>query len=90
MQREALTALGKAHEQARCVPRRTNPKAHPLVQRLLQEMHDQKVPYELMCRRAGVSFWAVRKWRRGQIPEVSTLEACLNVVGLSLAVRRHQ
>jgi len=88
MKREPLSAVGKAAEQARCVPHTIPDKAHPVVQRLLEEMRSQCVPYEVVCSRAGVSWYTLRRWRRGQIPEVASLEACLNVMDLELVARR--
>lgn len=68
---------------------RTIPKrCYPLTIPLWVAMRDQMLTYENMEKRSGVSCWALYAWRKGRCPDLRNLEACLNVVGLTLRVER--
>ncbi len=76
--------------QRECLHITVPPRCHPLVRPLFQAMRDQNTSYGDIERRAGVSWWTLRRWRRGQAPYVSHLEAALNVVGLELTVQSRE
>jgi len=82
------TTIGVRDSRAPYVPTATGKRAHPAVARLMSAMHDQNVTYELMSRRSGVSVSAMKRWRRGTPPDLANIEACLQVVGLELVVKR--
>lgn len=58
--------------------------AHPLVRRLVAEMNARRMPIYDMCDQAGVSTTAFTNWRRKHTPQLQSLEACYNVLGLTL------
>lgn len=64
-------------------------RCHPLVRRLFTEMHAQRVGVLDMAERAGLSPSTLRHWRTYHTPRVDDLEACFNVLGMTL-VARHQ
>ncbi len=69
------------------IPRIIPEKAHPLVQKLFREMNRQGVRYVDIENRAGVSVNTLRKWRRGQSPQLQNLVACLDVVNRKLVTK---
>ena len=63
-------------------------RAHPLVKPLFKVMMREGDSYLELARRSGVSPHTVLDWQRGRCPEITNLEACLNVYSLELSVRR--
>lgn len=63
-------------------------RCHPLVRRLFIEMQKQRIGVLDMAERAGVNKNTLRDWRTSTIPRVADLEACFNVLGLSIQVRK--
>lgn len=61
-------------------------KAHPLVKRLFQEMALQQVGLADLAERAGIARETISAWRYRQSPSVTSLEACLGVLGLRLRI----
>lgn len=70
------------------VPKDIPQRAHPAVQKLFANMRAQQTTYEQLAQRSGVSAWTIRRWRRGQLPELGNLEACLNVYGYTIVAQR--
>jgi transposase-like protein len=64
-------------------------KAHPLVRRLFAEMTYQQIGVLDMAERAGLGEHTLKHWRTRSTPKVDSLEACFNVLGMTLTpVRR--
>jgi len=63
-------------------------RCHPLVRRLFIEMQKQRIGVLDMAERAGVNPNTLKDWRTRTIPRVADLEACFNVLGLSIQVRK--
>lgn len=66
-------------------------KCNPLVRRLFTEMHKQKIGVLDMADRSGVNKNTLKDWRTRTTPRIADIEACFNVLGLTLTVtnRRH-
>lgn len=62
-------------------------RLHPTVKRLFVEMNAQCVGPLDMADRSGVNKNTFKDWRTRSVPTVDNLDACLNVLGLELAVR---
>lgn len=60
------------------------PNGHPLVRMLIQEMNRQKKGVTELCLEAGVSTGSFPRWRKLSAPELPSIEACFNVLGLTL------
>ena len=65
-------------------------RCHPLVKTLFQRMKDERVPYSMICDRAGVCMDTILHWRWNHTPDLLSIEACLNVVGLEITVRKRK
>lgn len=63
-------------------------KAHPLTAKLFSLMLEQNVTYQDIENRAGVSYWTLKNWRRGQLPNLDNLTAAYQVVGYELVPRK--
>ncbi len=61
--------------------------AHPLVHRLFEEMNRQQLGVLDMAERTGVNKNTLKDWRTRTVPTVEALEACFNVLGLTLLPR---
>ncbi len=61
-------------------------RAHPLVKKLFKLMAEQRIGVLDMAARSGVNPNTLRDWRGRTVPNVANLDACLNVLGHSLAV----
>ena len=61
------------------VPKTIPVRAHPLVRPLFELMIRECASYELVAKRSGVSWHTIRRWRRGQPPDLQNLDACYNV-----------
>ncbi len=61
--------------------------AHPLVRRLFEEMNNQQICMLDVAERSGVNKNTLKDWRVRTIPRVADLEACFNVLGLTLVAR---
>lgn len=64
------------------------PAAHPLVRKLIEEMNKQQIGLLDMADRSGVNKNTIKDWRTRTVPTIDNIEACLNVVGLRLAVEK--
>lgn len=60
--------------------------AHPLVRALYAEMIRRGISESEVERRAGLGDGLLRSWRTARSPQVVTLAAALEVVGLQLTV----
>lgn len=61
----------------------------PVTRLLFDEMSTRGMTYTEMSRRSGVARTSIRDWRRvGKEPKIFNLEACFNVLGLTLTVKR--
>lgn len=60
----------------------------PIVRFLFEEMHRQQCTDDAMTKRVGMSTNSIGKWRKDGQPRVGNLQACLNVLGYELTVRR--
>lgn len=63
-------------------------KAHPLVRQLFEEMHRQQCGVLDMAERSGVNKNTLKDWRTRTMPRVADLNACFNVLGLELIVKK--
>lgn len=59
---------------------------HPAVAVLFGEMKAQKITYKEMKKRSGIDTQTLRAWRTRTTPTIDNLEACLNVLELTLLV----
>jgi hypothetical protein len=64
------------------------PRAHPLARRLFEIAADEKTAITDIADRSGVSLATLVKWKYRHAPTVVALEAALNVLGCTLAIRR--
>lgn len=62
--------------------------AHPFVQRLYAQMHKERIGVADTAERAGIHPETLKQWRYKRQPDLDTLEACLNVVGLKLVIQK--
>lgn len=63
-------------------------RAHPLVRRLYEEMNYQQIGVLDLAGRSGINANTLKDWRTRTCPTVDNLNACLNVLGLELTVRK--
>lgn len=66
------------------------PGCHPLVRKLFLEMNEQQIGVLDMAKRAGVDKNSLRDWRTRCNPSLVGLEACFNVLGLTLRAVRNK
>jgi hypothetical protein len=62
--------------------------AHPLVRQLFVEMNRERIGLSDVAERAGVAITTFKGWRTRHTPRVADLEACYNVLGLTLTVTK--
>jgi hypothetical protein len=60
------------------------PNGHPLVRELIAEMNRQKKGVTALCVEVNISPGTFAHWRNKHNPELPTIEACFNVLGLTL------
>lgn len=60
------------------------PNGHPLVRMLIAEMNRQNKRVNALCAEAGISPGTFAHWRNKHNPELPAIEACFNVLGLTL------
>lgn len=63
-------------------------KAHPLVRQLFVEMNQARIGLTDVAERAGLAVSTFKGWRTKHTPRVVELEACYNVLGLTLTVTK--
>ncbi|MFP5078257.1 hypothetical protein ACLE20_13195 [Rhizobium sp. YIM 134829] len=63
-------------------------RAHPLVKRLFEEMNRQQLGVFDMADRVGINASTIKAWRVRTNPTIDSLQACFNVLGLELKIRR--
>lgn len=63
-------------------------RAHPLVKHLYQQMNLEGVTLRQMAIRSGYSVDCLKDWRTRASPNICSLEACFNVLGYELTVKR--
>ena len=63
---------------------------HPLVSELFATAHQRGVSIPAIAARAGFAPKTLYDWRTRTNPTVPNLEACLNVLGLELAIRERE
>ncbi|QIG67446.1 hypothetical protein EVB39_117 [Rhizobium phage RHph_TM3_3_9] len=63
-------------------------RAHPLVRLLFEKMNHEQIGVLDMAERSGVNKNTLKDWRTRTAPTVDNIEACFNVVGLTLTVKR--
>lgn len=59
-------------------------RADPMVKRLFEEMAARHISKRDMEQSAGIGEKTITAWSHGVIPGVANLEACFNVLGLTL------
>jgi len=59
-------------------------RAHPHVRALFVEMNRHDMSCDTMAEQAGICRETLMNWRKGSHPKLRDIEACLNVVGLTL------
>lgn len=59
------------------------PAAHPFISKLYTEMNRQQVTGAVMEDRSGVSRGSLSNWRF-HLPKIADLEACFNVLGMTM------
>lgn len=57
---------------------------HPMVKALYEEMHSQRVTDADMSDRTGINVNTMKDWRTRTIPRITDLEACFNVLGMTI------
>ena len=76
------------HRTVGSVPKWVPLKAHPLARILFSLMWENDCTYGQLATRAGVQWQTIFRWRSGRPPDLSGLEACLNVLGHRIGVVR--
>lgn len=66
------------------------PATHPIVRRLFVEMNAQRIGVLDMSERSGINKNTFKDWRTRTVPTLDNIDACLNVLGLELAVRERK
>lgn len=61
---------------------------HPVVRRLFEEMNHQQIGLLDMAERSGVNKNTLKDWRIRTVPTVDNIEACFNVLGLTINVKQ--
>ena len=61
---------------------------NPLIKRLVDLMNETEIDSYEVCRQAGVSTASIHAWRTKSHPNITNLEAVLNVLGYKLAIVR--
>lgn len=61
---------------------------HPLVRKLFEEMNRQQIGPIDMSDRSGINKNTFKDWRTRTAPTIDNLDACFNVLGFELSVRR--
>lgn len=64
--------------------------AHPLVRRLFVELNARRMTLAELSLAAGVKVQTIRHWAHRHNPHIVDLIACLNVLGLDLAVQTRE
>lgn len=59
-------------------------RVHPLVRRLYEEMNHQRIGIRDLADRAGVSHQTIENWRRSNMPQIDTIDAAFQVLGMRL------
>ena len=59
---------------------------NPLIVQLVDLMSETEIDSYDLCRRAGVSTASIHSWRTKSNPNITNLEAVLNVLGYTLAI----
>mgnify|MGYP002345549904 FL=1 len=60
--------------------------SHPSVHRLFEAAEEQRTTIMDISRKAGVAASTICGWRRGNMPKVDNLDACLRAIGLRVVV----
>jgi len=61
---------------------------NPLVVRLIELMDAARIDGHVLSKRAGLSETTIRSWRVKNNPNITSLEAVLNVLGYGLTIKR--
>ena len=61
---------------------------NPLIVQLVELMNETEIDSYEVCRQAGVSTASIHAWRTKSNPNITNLEAVLNVLGHKLAIVR--
>lgn len=71
------------------IARPANPRAHPIVQRLMNEAIERRILDEALAESAGFSVNTMRKWRHGvNQPCIGNVEILANTLGYDLVLVR--
>ena len=62
--------------------------AHPLVRQMTEIQNAEQMGMLDLAERSGVNKNTLSEWRKRVTPSVANLEACLNVLGYELVIRR--
>lgn len=65
-------------------------KANPLVRQLFEHANEQLTTMTEISERSGIPRETISGWRYSVTPNVASLEATLNVLGLELCVRKRR
>lgn len=63
-------------------------QAHPLVRLLFDKMNYERIGLTDVAERAGIARETFKGWRSKHCPKVDDIEACFNVLGYSLTIKR--
>lgn len=63
-------------------------KASPLIRLLFEKMNSEQIGVLDMSDRSGVNKNTFKEWRTRTVPTVDNLEACFNVLGYTLTIKR--
>jgi lambda repressor-like predicted transcriptional regulator len=83
--RDRFGDITKEQHRNECVPRPT-PRLHPFVSVIFSAMSHQRISYQDVARRSGVSAYTLRNWHRGQLPELANLIAVYEVLSVKAKV----
>lgn len=66
-----------------------NDNVHPLVRELFTAMNERRISKKDMSKLAGVEYTSFATWQyRGYRPHLANIEACLQVLGYELVIRK--
>ena len=63
-------------------------RCHPLVKELFLEMRKQRLGVVDMADKTGINKNTLKDWRTRTMPRIADLEACFNVLGYTLGMKR--
>lgn len=74
------------HRRQKFKPHNLPKKGHPLVRLLYEELNKRELRLFELAADSGICEGTIKEWKRRCNPNILNMEACLNVLGLTLTV----